>query len=45
MAISEIGAVTDLLRNEKPIHVHWSERWQQLWLDTDKEPVGEEESV
>ena len=44
MDIAEIGAVADMLRNEKPIHVHWSEIWQQVWLDTEKEPVGEEEA-
>jgi len=44
MDIAEIGAVTDMLRSEKPIYVHWSESWQQVWLDTEKEPVGEEEA-
>lgn len=44
MAVTEIGAIIDMLRNEKPIHLHWSDRWQQLWLDTEKEPIGEEES-
>jgi len=44
MAIAEIGAVMDMLRNERPIYVHWSESWKQLWLDTGAEPVGEEET-
>jgi len=30
MAITEIAAVTDMLRNEKPIHIHWSDQWKQL---------------
>ncbi len=44
MPITEIGAVMDMLRNEKPIYIHWSESWKQVWLDTGSEPVGEEES-
>ncbi len=44
MCITEIGAVMDMLRNEKPIYIHWSESWKQVWLDTSSEPVGEEES-
>ncbi len=44
MSITEIGAVTDMLRNEKPIYVHWSESWKQVFLDTSSEPVGEEET-
>lgn len=43
MAIAEIGGVIDMLRHENRVHVHWSERWQQLLLDTEKEPIGEEE--
>jgi len=44
MSITEIGAVMDMLRNEKPIYVHWSESWKQVWIDTSSEPVGEEET-
>ena len=43
MDINEITGVMDMLRHERPIHVHWSEQWQQLLLDTEKEPVGEQE--
>jgi hypothetical protein len=44
MSITEIVAVMDMLRNEKPIYVHWSELWKQVLLDTSSEPVGEEET-
>ncbi len=44
MCITEIGAVMDMLRNEKPIYIHWSEIWKQVWLDTSSESVGEEET-
>jgi hypothetical protein len=43
MSITEIASVMDMLRNEKPIYVHWSEIWKQVFLDTEKEPVGEQE--
>ncbi len=44
MAVTELATVMDMLRNEHPIHVHWSDKWQQLWLDTEREPVGEGEA-
>ena len=44
MSITEIVEVLDMLRNEKPIYVHWSENWKQVWLDTSAEPVGGEET-
>jgi len=44
MSITEIAAVMDMLRNEKPIYVHWSESWRQVLLSTSSEPVGEEET-
>jgi len=44
MSITDVVAVMDMLRNEKPVYVHWSESWKQVWLDTSAEPVGEEES-
>ena len=40
-----IGAVIDMLRNEKPIYVHWSEYRKNLYLSTSSEPVGEEETI
>ena len=44
MSVAEVTAVMDMLRNEKPIYVHWSESWKQVFLDTGSEPVGEEET-
>ena len=44
MSITDIVGVMDMLRNDKPVYMHWSEIWKQVWLDTAKEPVGEEES-
>ena len=44
MSVTEIVAVMDMLRNEKPIYVHWSESWKLVFLDTSTEPVGEEET-
>ena len=44
MHMNEFNAVTNMIRNERPIYVHWSDTLQQMWLDTAlPEPVGEEE--
>jgi hypothetical protein len=44
MSITEIGAVVDMLRYEKPIYIVWDVRMSRLLLQTGQEPVGEEES-
>jgi hypothetical protein len=44
MAITEIGAVVDMLRYEKPIYIVWDVRMSRVLLQTGQEPVGEEES-
>jgi hypothetical protein len=44
MSISEIGAVVDMLRYEKPIYLVWDVRMCRVLLQTGQEPVGEEES-
>ncbi|HEX8088064.1 MAG TPA: hypothetical protein VF762_04385 [Blastocatellia bacterium] len=44
MSISEIGAVVDMLRYEKPIYIVWDVRMNRVLLQTGQEPVGEEES-
>jgi hypothetical protein len=44
MAITEIGAVIDMLRFEKPVYIVWDVRSSRLLLQTGQEPVGEEES-
>ena len=44
LSIDEIGPVLDMLRNEEPIYITWIDHYQQVWLDTAAEPVGEEES-
>ena len=41
MPIEELAAVLDMLRNERPVYLHWSEAWRQTWLDTRAEPVRE----
>lgn len=43
MSVTEIGTVLDLLRNENPIYVTWSDIRSQVFLETDPEPVGEGE--
>lgn len=43
MPITELAAVLDMLRNERPVYLHWSEAWRQTWLDTRAEPVREAE--
>lgn len=40
-----IGSVIDMLRNEKPIYIHWSDYRKNVYLSTSTEPVGEEETV
>jgi hypothetical protein len=45
MPIAELAAVLDMLRNERPVYLHWSEAWRQAWLDTRAEPVREAESA
>jgi hypothetical protein len=45
MPIDELPAVLDLLRNERPVFVHWSESWRQTWLDTRDEPARDAEVV
>ncbi len=37
--------VVDMLRNEKPLYIHWDNENNQGYLSTSKEPVGEEEST
>jgi hypothetical protein len=44
MSITEVGAVIDMLRYEKPIYIVWDVRMSRLLLQTGQEPVGEEES-
>jgi hypothetical protein len=43
MSITEIGAVVDMLRYEKPIYIVWDVRMNRVLLQTGQEPVGEEE--
>jgi hypothetical protein len=45
MSISEIGAVDDMLRYEKPIYIVWDVLMNRVLLQTGQEPVGEEEST
>ena len=35
--------VIDMLRNEKPVYVHWREP-NTAYISTSREPIGEEES-
>ena len=44
MAVTEVGAVIDMLRYEKPIYLVWDVRTNRVLLQTGQEPVGEEES-
>lgn len=44
MSITEVGAVIDMLRYEKPIYLVWDVRANRVLLQTGQEPVGEEES-
>ena len=44
MTITEIAAVIDMLRYEKPIYIIWDVRDNRVLLQTGQEPVGEEES-
>lgn len=44
MIITEIGAVIDMLRFEKPVYIIWDVRNSRMLLQTGQEPVGEEES-
>ena len=44
MSITEVGAVVDMLRYEKPIYIVWDVRMSRVLLQTSQEPVGEEES-
>ena len=41
--ISQLLAVVDILRNEKPIFIEWQEKGQNAYLGTSQEPVGEGE--
>jgi hypothetical protein len=43
MSITEIGAVIDMLRFEKPVYIVWDVRNNRMLLQTGQEPVGEEE--
>jgi hypothetical protein len=43
MSISEIGAIIEMLRYEKPIRVFWDDTAHRLSLETGPEPVGEQE--
>lgn len=42
MRIDDLGAVLDLLRQEKPIYSQWSDGYKRFSLDTGKEDIGEE---
>jgi hypothetical protein len=44
MSITEIGAVIEMLRYEKPIYIVWDVRTNRVLLQTGQEPVGEQES-
>lgn len=41
----QFSAVLDLLRNEKPVYLHWNDTSKGAFLATTKEPVGEEEAT
>ena len=43
LSITELGAVVDVLRHERPLAVMWDDTRQLVWLATSPEPVGEEE--
>jgi hypothetical protein len=43
MSITEVGAVIDMLRYEKPIYIVWDVRMNRVLLQTGQEPVGEGE--
>ena len=43
LSITEIGAVLDVLRNEKPLSIMWDDQRKLVWLATGQEPVGEAE--
>jgi hypothetical protein len=43
MSITEVGAVVEMLRYEKPIYIVWDVRASRVLLQTGQEPVGEEE--
>ena|SRR5215216_833491 len=45
MSITEVGAVIDMLRYEKPVYIVWDVRRNRLLLQTGQEPVGEQESA
>jgi len=40
---TQFSDVLDLLRNEKPVYLHWNDTSKGAFLATTKEPVGEEE--
>ena len=41
---NQFQSVVDLLRNEKPVYLHWNESSTGAFIATGKEQVGEEES-
>lgn len=43
LSITEINAVLEVLRHERPLAVMWDEARKLVWLATGPEPVGEEE--
>lgn len=43
LPISRLGGYVDLLRNEKPIFVHLSEKVEWITIGTGHEPIGEGE--
>jgi hypothetical protein len=44
MSVTEINAVIDMLRFEKPVYIIWDVRNSRMLVQTEQEPVGEEES-
>jgi hypothetical protein len=41
---TQLPAIVDLLRNEKPVYMHWNTTSTGAFIATDKEPVGEGEA-